>query len=92
MSVNHFFFTKSLLLESKFSLIMYQRLCFRTEMLRILLVQKVIELSLIDHEIFFTSLYSTNMIFTVNEIKASTCAFSYSFTLLEFSFSSSACV
>jgi len=92
MSVNHFFFAKSSLLESKFSLTTYQRLCFRTEMLRILLVQKVIELSLVDHKIFFTSLYSTNMIFAVNKIRASTCAFSYSSILLEFSFSSSACV
>jgi len=92
MSVSHFFFAKSSLLESKFSLTMYQRLCFRTEMLRILLVQKVIELSLVDHEIFFTSLYSTDTIFAVNEIRTSTCAFSYSSTLLEFSFSSTACV
>ncbi len=92
MSVNHFFFAKSSLLESKFSLTTYQRLCFRTETLRILLVQKVIELSLIDHEIFFTSLYSTDMIFAVNEIRASTHAFNYSSILLEFSFSSSAYV
>jgi len=92
MSVNHFFFAKSSLLESKFSLMMYQRLCFRTETLRILLVQKVIKLSFIDHEIFFTSLYSTDMIFAVNEIRTSTCAFSYSSTFLEFSFLSSTCV
>jgi len=92
MSVNHFFFAKSSLLESKFLLTMYQRLCFRTEMLRILLVQKVIELSLVDHEIFFMNLYNTDMIFVVNEIRMSTCAFNYSFTFLEFSFLSSACV
>jgi len=92
MSVNHFFFAKSSLLESKFSLTMYQRLCFKTEMLQILLIQKVIKLSLIDHEIFFMSLYSTDIIFVVNEIRASTRTFSYSFTLLEFSFLSSACV
>ncbi len=92
MSVNHFFFMKSSLLKSKSSLTMYQRLCFRTETLRILLVQKVIELSFVDHEIFFMSLYSTDMIFAVNEIRASTRAFSYSFTLLEFSFLSSACM
>ncbi len=61
-------------------------------MLQILLVQKVIKLSLIDYEIFFTNLYSTNMIFAVNEIRASTCAFNYFFTLLEFSFLSSACM
>jgi len=83
MSVNHFF-AKSSLLESKFSLTTYQRLCFRIETLRILLVQKVIELSLVDHEIFFISLYSTDTIFAVNEIRASTCAFSYSFIFLNF--------
>ncbi len=92
MSVNHFFFAKSSLLKSKFSLMMYQRLCFKTERLRILLIQKVIELSLIDHEIFFMNLYSTNMIFAVNEIRALTRTFSYSSILLEFSFSSSACM
>jgi len=92
MSVSHFFFAKSSLLESKFSLTTYQRLCFRTETLRILLVQKVIELSLVDHEIFFTSLYNTDMIFAVNEIRMSTRAFSYSSIFLEFSFSSSACM
>ncbi len=92
MSVSHFFFAKSSLLESKFSLTTYQRLCFRTETLRILLVQKVIELLFVDHEIFFTNLYSIDTIFAVNEIRASTRAFSYSSILLEFSFSSSACV
>ena len=92
MSVNHFFFAKSSLLESKFLLTTYQRLCFRTEMLQILLVQKVIKLSLVDHEIFFMSLYSTDMIFAVNEIRASTRAFNYSSILLEFSFLSSACM
>ncbi len=61
-------------------------------MLQILLIQKVIELSFIDHEIFFMNLYSTDMIFAVNEIRASTRAFSYSFTFLEFSFLSSACM
>ncbi len=86
MSVNHFFFAKSSLLESKFLLTTYQKLCFRTETLWILLVQKVIELSLVNYEIFFTNLYSTDTIFAVNEIKASTCAFSYSSTIfiLEF--------
>jgi len=92
MSVNHFFFAKSLLLKSKFLLMMYQRLCFKTETLQILLIQKVIELSFINHEIFFTSLYNTDIIFAVNEIRASTHAFNYSSAFLKFSFLSSACM
>ncbi len=58
------------------------KICFRTETLRILLIQKLIELSFADHEILFISLYSTDMIFAINEIRALTHAFSSFFVLL----------
>jgi hypothetical protein len=56
------------------------------------MIQKLIKLSFINHEIFFMSLYSTDMKFAVNEIKASMRAFSFSFILLTILFLNSVCI
>jgi len=56
------------------------------------MIQKLIELSFINHEIFFTSLYNTDMKFAVNEIRTSMYAFSSSFILLAVLLLNSACI